>query len=100
MIARFLEPAREELAEPAAFCELRLDGLGDQFIREVQRCVGIICERPMTWPIIYQNIRRYRIDRFPYGIIYGAEGSEISIIAIAHLHRKPKYWLKRLKQQE
>lgn len=41
--------------------------------------------------------RRCLIAKFPYGIIYdfSPEHDEIVIVAIAHLHRRPDYWVSR-----
>jgi hypothetical protein len=40
------------------------------------------------------------LKRFPYGIVYQIRGDEISIVAVAHLHRQPGYWSERLKDQD
>jgi hypothetical protein len=41
--------------------------------------------------------RRCLIAKFPYGVIYhySPEQDEIVIVAIAHLHRRPDYWVSR-----
>jgi hypothetical protein len=38
------------------------------------------------------RVRRYRLNRFPYGLVYAVLDNEIVIVAIMHLHRKPDYW--------
>jgi hypothetical protein len=35
------------------------------------------------------------LTRFPYGVIYGLEGDTIIVVAVAHLHRQPRYWADR-----
>ncbi|MCX6842316.1 MAG: type II toxin-antitoxin system RelE/ParE family toxin, partial [candidate division WOR-3 bacterium] len=35
-------------------------------------------------------------SRFPYGLVYGQEADAIVIVAVAHLHREPRYWMGRL----
>ena len=35
------------------------------------------------------------LARFPYGVIYQFLPDHIRIIAVAHLHREPKYWTSR-----
>jgi hypothetical protein len=42
--------------------------------------------------------RRYRLRRFPYGLVYVETGSDIIILAVMHLHRRPGYWNERLGQ--
>ena len=51
-----------------------------------------IKEFPEAWQPLGGSIRRCQIRRFPYGLIYEPSVSEIVIIAVAHLHRKPEYW--------
>ena len=41
------------------------------------------------------DLRRALVNRFPYGIIYGLDGEWVVIVAIAHLHREPRYWIGR-----
>jgi toxin ParE2 len=40
------------------------------------------------WP----RVMRYRLRRFPYGLVYRLAESEIVVLAVMHLHRKPDYW--------
>jgi len=42
------------------------------------------------------QIRRCRLHRFPYSVIYTQDGADILVLAVAHQHRKPGYWRKRL----
>lgn len=40
-------------------------------------------------------MRRCLLARFPYGLIFVADQDAIVIIAVAHLHREPRYWIDR-----
>jgi mRNA-degrading endonuclease RelE of RelBE toxin-antitoxin system len=33
---------------------------------------------------------------FPYRLIYGVDGEEVVVYAVAHVRRKPGYWRKRI----
>jgi toxin ParE2 len=55
-----------------------------------------IAERPRAWLPLGDGVRRFRLGRFPYGLIYVVEADEIVVLAVAHLHRKPNYWRLRL----
>lgn len=35
------------------------------------------------------------LSRFPYKLPYAVEADHIYIIAVAHQHRKPEYWIRR-----
>lgn len=43
-------------------------------------------------------MRRCRLSRFPYGLIYAIENADTLVLAVAHLHREPDYWRDRLKR--
>jgi hypothetical protein len=45
--------------------------------------------------IIEDDVRRYLVRRFPYGLYYTIEGSVIVAWAVKHLHRDPDYWQER-----
>ncbi len=45
-----------------------------------------------------QDIRRCRLSRFPYGLIYTIDNGDVLELAVAHLHRRPDYWRERLKR--
>ncbi|MEW6501172.1 MAG: hypothetical protein AB1456_06765 [Thermodesulfobacteriota bacterium] len=38
-------------------------------------------------------MRKTFVHRFPYKILYSIEPDHLFIIAIAHQHRKPDYWV-------
>jgi len=57
--------------------------------------VADIAENPQRWPVIQSDIRRRLIHRFPYALFYRVDHDEIVVLAIAHLHRRPVYWIGR-----
>jgi toxin ParE2 len=75
----------------------RRDAGWRQFVREVDAGLQRVAESPNAWHPLSQRLRRYRLNRFPYGIIYQVRKNEILVIAVAHLHRRPEYWRHRLK---
>jgi toxin ParE1/3/4 len=54
----------------------------------------------MTWPLWpgideASGIRRFLLTRFPFAVGYFVEADTITILAIAHLRRRPGFWLGR-----
>ena len=84
------------MLDAAKYYESQASRLGIDYLSEIERAVATITESPMTWPIIEGELRRRLVRRFPFGILYRIEPEEIVIIAVAHLHRKPGYWMGRL----
>jgi hypothetical protein len=35
------------------------------------------------------------VHRFPYGLLYRVDPEEVIVLAVAHLHRHPTYWVGR-----
>jgi len=66
--------------------------LGDRFIEEINRTISIISNYPELFSEYTFNTRKAVINIFPYNIIYSYKNDIITVIAIAHHHRKPDYW--------
>lgn len=60
------------------------------------RSIELIPRHPSGWHPLTPEIRRCRLRRFPYGVVYTIESGEGHVLAIAHQHRKPGYWKDRL----
>ena len=93
---RLLRIAQIELDEAIAYYETELSNLGAEFLAEFLNATSRIQIFPEAWPPFSRNTRRCLLRRFPYGIIYIQDATDIVIIAVAHLHREPGYWQDRL----
>ncbi len=91
----FNELARDELNDAIALYELEVKGLGVQFRQEIIDGIKRIFKHPKAWSVERGEIRRYILHKFPYKILYSIEKDHIYIIAIAHQHRRPDYWIER-----
>ncbi len=96
MNIRLLEPARAELDEAIAWYAEQAPGLGDAFLIEALKTIKLIEQFPTAWHPLTSQIRRCRLKRFPYSVVYTMDGDEILVLAMAHQHRKPSYWRSRL----
>jgi hypothetical protein len=95
---RFLAEAEDELDEAVTYYNALTAELGVQFALEVQEGLKRVTEFPDAWHLLGRRVRRYRLKHFPYGIVYAPLPSEIAVVAIMNLRRKPNYWTKRLGQ--
>jgi len=93
---RLLPPAKMELRDAARYYESCIPGLGHDFLREVREAVSRIIRWPNAWHPLDQEIRRCRVHRFPYAIIYAVDRGEILVVSVMHLHRHPDSWRKNL----
>lgn len=96
MEVRFLKLAAQELDDAVTWYDQQGDGLGRDFLDELDRAIRRLAAFPLSCPEIESGLRRCLVPRFPYGLIYGLEEDTIIVVAIAHLHRQPRYWVDRL----
>jgi plasmid stabilization system protein ParE len=96
MEVRFLDVAQQELDETVEYYNNESAGLGDQFLLEVLDCLQRVKQFPEAGIPSRLTAADGGPDCFPYGIAYQILDSEVLIVAIAHLHRRPGYWLNRI----
>jgi toxin ParE1/3/4 len=92
----FSKDAENDLEESGLYYNNERFGLGLEFLDEVYAAISCICKNPSIWKIVYRDLQRYSIDRFPFQIIYRVQSDVVEIIAINHNKRHPKSWKKRL----
>ena len=93
----FSKYAKQELDDATHFYELEFKGLGLRFKEEVKKAATRISEYPKAWSVERGDVRRCLLHKFPYKLLYSIEKDHIFIIAVAHQHRKPDYWIDREK---
>lgn len=90
---RFSTDAKDDLRDAVDFYESQRRGLGAEFAIEVGVGIARVLEAPNRWPEVEAGARKYRINRFPFGIFYRVpDAGTLEIIAIFDLRRKPGTW--------
>lgn len=100
MKLQLLREAKAEYKEAVNWYEQRLDGLGREFLDAVDAALQEIKQAPFRFPEVEnirtkRDVRRNRLQRFPYSIIYELGEDQVTVVAIAHARRRPSYWLRR-----
>ncbi len=67
----FLTFAQQELDDAVTWYNEQADGLGREFLDELDRIVRRVIAFPTSCPEIEPGLRRCLLPRFPYGLIYG-----------------------------
>ena len=96
MNVKFFPSALEELMEAADSYEHEVRGLGHSFLLEVERVAALIGEFPFIGERPDLTHRRVPLRRFPYALIFRHDGGTISVVAVAHRRRRPRYWAGRV----
>jgi len=91
--ALVVEPEAEaEIVEAAGWYEARSPGLGSEFRRVVDGLLGTIQRNPNQYQVVFRQVRRAALRRFPYGLMYVVSEHEIIVVACIHGRRHPKRW--------
>jgi hypothetical protein len=93
--------AQTEFEMAAAFYERRRDGLGLEFVDEVQRVLHRIAQRPSfpTVPIAQLErgvVRREFVERFPYVVVFVETNELRKVIMIRRGSSSPARWRSRI----
>ncbi len=97
--------AAAELEAATVWYDERRAGLGLQFLAAVDRAI----ERARAWPHTGSpvpelssdlEVRRLRVARFPYQLVYLLGDEVIHVLAVANDHRRPGYWKHRAEHDE
>ena len=91
----FTRIAKQELEDAARYYELEYSGLCRRFREEVRKAVRRIAAYPNAWSIERGEVRKCLLHKFSYKLMYSIEGDHVLIIAVAHQHRRPDYWVER-----
>ena len=84
-----------ELIEAQDWYEGELSGLGRRFRHAVDEVVERMTANPRQFPVVYKNIRRALLHRFPYSLFFVIDGESLLVISCFHASRNPKHWQQR-----
>jgi toxin ParE1/3/4 len=99
MKIEFFPAAEQELIEASEYYEARLQGLGNDFLLEVERLSAVLAELPSLGEKLDSIHRRVPLRRFPYALIFRRDTDFIRVVAVAHRRRKPRYWSQRVQER-
>ena len=97
MTLHFDTEALEEYRDAVLYSEQRF-GLGEEFVQAVETALEILSHDPEKFQAAGNDVRIFRMQRFPYYLFYHYTSAteSITIYAIAHHRRKSGYWKSRL----
>jgi len=93
----FTAAASTEVTEAQDWYEGEVVGLGRRFRKEVDLLVQRIVTAPRQFPVVYKNVRRAVLRRFPYTLMFVlGEDNTLTVIACFHGSRNPARWRERI----
>jgi len=88
--------ASAEFNEAFDWYDQQQAGLGLDFLDRVADVLAQIELMPESYQMIFEDVRRAAIRRFPYSIFYRIETNQITVLAVFHSRRDPKAWQSRV----
>jgi plasmid stabilization system protein ParE len=95
MRIEFSPEAMAEFSDGENYYQRQMPGLGARFRADVRDALSRLRKWPLAAPVERGEIRRLMLSRFPYKLLYSIESEYLYILAVAHLHRAPDYWVER-----
>jgi len=96
MKIEYLKLAKLEFHDAISYYETEQKDLGKKFESNIKSSINRIKRFPTAYVKIQDEVRKCVLHKFPFNIMYSIEENHIVIIAIAHHHRKPDYWIERI----
>ncbi|MGI8654261.1 MAG: type II toxin-antitoxin system RelE/ParE family toxin [Pyrinomonadaceae bacterium] len=87
--------AAREVQEAFDWYQEKTEGLGLEFLRAADACLAGIQRSPFASPMMYQEIRRALLRKFPYILFYIVKEEQIIVLACFHAKRDPIDWMRR-----
>jgi plasmid stabilization system protein ParE len=95
VIVRFRSEAASDVLLAREWYDGQRPGLGDDFVRSLDKVMDLISELPEAFPEIAVGLRRALLGRFPFAVYYRVGGDALDVIACLHTRRSPSRWRSR-----
>jgi hypothetical protein len=89
--------AEAEIAGAVGWYRGKRPGLELEFLADVDRAFAEIRDAPERWPMWRPDrpYRRHLLRRFPFVVFYRVTDAYVRIAAVAHLSKRPGYWVRK-----
>jgi len=98
---RVLMDAKREVVESSEWYEQEQPGLGGSFVLDYESVIEHMRNFPQTGSLVTglrlrYEVRQFMFNRFKHSLFTVVLPDELVVVAVAHQHRRPGYWRKRL----
>jgi len=71
--------AEEDIKQAKGYYEMQKDGLGDEFMEDMEQTIKKIVQNLLQYPKTKKDMRKAGLNRFPYGIFYIFKSSVVNV---------------------
>jgi toxin ParE1/3/4 len=86
------DEAQAEFDEAFDYYESQKPGLGIAFTHRVQEVFDRIAANPKMHAVVFADVRKAVVKRFPYCVFYRSDPARVEVIAVFHSSRDPSVW--------
>ena len=87
--------AQDEFDDAADWYEQQA-GLGSAFTIAVREVLARVAGLPLMHQVVFKDIRRAVVRKFPFNILYRVESDRITVVAVFNTSRDPSIWQSRV----
>jgi hypothetical protein len=88
----FRESAAHQPREAQSWYESQRPSLGAEFARSPEAVVHRIARQPDGAPLVWEDVRRAHLKRFPYSIFFIVEADRLVVLSCMHQRRDSAGW--------
>jgi plasmid stabilization system protein ParE len=92
---RLRAEAESDLQTAAVWYESQRSHLGHEILDAAEELFTRISDNPLQFPVLYRNIRRTLLSRFPFGVFFRVQDQTVVVFAVMHASRNPNRWRNR-----
>ena len=96
MIIRFTPEADAELTGAREWYSHQRKDLDLEFMQCIDNVLSRIADNPRVFPLVYRELRRAVVRRFPFAVFYELTSDDVQVIAVFHSRRDPEMWKNRV----
>ena len=85
----FTVQASTDVQTAIEWYEAQRPGLGAEFLDVLGFVIAILPDFPLRGPLVFSNVRRLLLPRFPYAVYYRVQDDQIEIRGCLHQRRAP-----------
>lgn len=82
--------AELDIQEAQDWYEAQQAGLSEDFGREIDAVMVRLAATPLIYPVVYREVRRAVLHRFPFLVWYDTVGSVVRVLACTHGRADPR----------
>ncbi len=92
---RFSAAAKQDTREAKNWYAEQRQGLDLEFRAALDRTIDRIEAFPESYAVVYKDVRRANLHRFPYAVFYHRRESGWFVLGVVHHARHPRLWQRR-----